>query len=72
MAATLIIDLDHLLADPVYDPGRCSIGFHPLHTIWAAAAYIALFFVPRLRIVSVGLFVHVLLDMIDCILMKWS
>ena len=31
MLATMLIDLDHLLADPVYDPGRCSIGFHPLH-----------------------------------------
>ena len=27
-----LIDLDHLLADPVYAPDRCSIGFHPLHT----------------------------------------
>ena len=31
MIATMLIDLDHLLADPIYDPGRCSIGFHPLH-----------------------------------------
>jgi hypothetical protein len=23
-----IIDLDHLLADPIYAPNRCSIGFH--------------------------------------------
>jgi Family of unknown function (DUF6122) len=28
---TMLVDLDHLLATPVYDPTRCSIGFHPLH-----------------------------------------
>jgi hypothetical protein len=32
MLATMLVDLDHLLADPIYDPDRCSIGFHPLHT----------------------------------------
>jgi hypothetical protein len=69
MTATLIIDLDHFLADPIYDPGRCSIGFHPLHTVWAISVYISLFFVPLLRIVSAGLLIHILLDMIDCLLM---
>ena len=34
-----IIDLDHLLADPIYAPNRCSIGFHPLHTAPAIAVY---------------------------------
>lgn len=32
MVATMLVDLDHLLAEPVYDPGRCGIGFHPLHS----------------------------------------
>ena len=32
LIATMLVDLDHVLADPVYDPARCSIGFHPLHT----------------------------------------
>ncbi len=32
MLATMIVDADHLLARPIYDPARCSIGFHPLHT----------------------------------------
>ena len=31
MMATMLVDLDHLFADPIYDPDRCSIGFHPLH-----------------------------------------
>ncbi len=33
LVATMVVDVDHLLADPIYDPQRCSIGFHPLHTI---------------------------------------
>ena len=37
-----VIDIDHLLADPVYAPGRCSIGFHPLHTAPAIVVYAAL------------------------------
>ncbi|MFQ5630753.1 MAG: DUF6122 family protein, partial [bacterium] len=31
LVLTMLVDLDHLLADPIYDPHRCSIGFHPLH-----------------------------------------
>jgi hypothetical protein len=46
LIATMIVDLDHLLADPIYDPGRCSIGFHPLHTIPAIALYTVLFVLP--------------------------
>ena len=40
MVATMLVDLDHLLADPIYDPGRCSIGFHPLHKGWAIGLYL--------------------------------
>jgi hypothetical protein len=56
MLATMLIDLDHLLADPIYDPNRCSIGFHPLHTLWAGIAYFGLLLVPswRWRAVAVG------------------
>jgi hypothetical protein len=46
MLATMIVDVDHLLADPIYDPGRCSIGFHPLHTVPAVGAYVVLFAAP--------------------------
>ncbi len=46
MVATLIVDADHLLADPIYDPNRCSIGFHPLHTVPAILAYVALAVLP--------------------------
>ncbi|TCO70701.1 DUF6122 family protein [Chromatocurvus halotolerans] len=48
MAATMLVDVDHLLADPVYDPDRCSIGFHPLHSTETIAVYAALFAIPLL------------------------
>lgn len=46
MIATMLVDLDHLLADPIYDPDRCSIGFHPLHTIPAMVIYGMFFLLP--------------------------
>lgn len=46
MVVTMVVDVDHLLADPIYDPERCSIGFHPLHTAPAIAVYAALFVLP--------------------------
>jgi hypothetical protein len=46
MIATMIVDADHLIAVPIYDPNRCSIGFHPLHTAPAIAIYAALFALP--------------------------
>jgi hypothetical protein len=69
MVGTMLIDLDHLLAEPIYDPGRCSIGFHPLHTGPAIGAYALLALWPRARLVGVGLLIHVALDAIDCLLM---
>ncbi|MEQ8525387.1 DUF6122 family protein [Gracilimonas sp.] len=46
LIATMIVDVDHLLANTVYDPNRCSIGFHPLHTVWAILFYMSMFMVP--------------------------
>jgi len=46
LIATMIVDVDHLLANPIYDPNRCSIGFHPLHTFPAILVYVALFVGP--------------------------
>lgn len=48
LLATMAVDVDHLLADPIYDPTRCSIGFHPLHTAAPIAVYAALAVVPLL------------------------
>jgi hypothetical protein len=65
-----IIDLDHLLADPIYDPNRCGIGFHPLHSYLAVAVYLALTTIPKTRIVGLGLVIHMVLDWIDCLWMS--
>jgi hypothetical protein len=62
----LIIDVDHLLAEPIYDPNRCSIGFHPLHTAPAVVAYVILACVRATRLVGIGLVVHIVLDLLDC------
>ena len=69
MVATMLVDLDHLLAVPRYDPNRCSIGFHPLHTAPAIAVYVALALWPRSRWIGVGLLIHMALDAGDCALM---
>lgn len=68
MLATMVVDLDHLLADPIYDPDRCSIGFHPLHTAPAIAVYLLLLLPRQTRIPALGLVIHMLLDGIDCVL----
>ena len=69
MLSAMVIDLDHLLADPIFDPDRCSVGFHPLHSWWAIAVYCVLLFVPKVRIFALGLVVHIALDVLDCLWM---
>lgn len=70
LLAGWLIDLDHLLADPVYAPARCSIGFHPLHTAPAILLYALLCLHPRTRLLGMGLVVHIVLDAVDCLLMR--
>lgn len=67
--ATVVIDADHLLADPVFDPDRCGFNFHPLHTWWAALAYAGLLALPwwQARAAGLGLLVHLATDAQDCL-----
>lgn len=67
MIATMLIDVDHLLANPIFDPNRCSINFHPLHTYWALGVYIILLFFKKTRIIGIGLVLHIFTDFIDCL-----
>lgn len=67
MFATMLVDLDHLLADPIYDPDRCSVGFHPLHSYPAIAGYILLTLPRPTRLVGLGLMIHMALDGLDCL-----
>ena len=66
MMATMLVDLDHLISDPIYDAGRCSIGFHPLHQPWFTALYLVMSFLPKTRQIGLGLMIHMVLDSIDC------
>ncbi len=64
--STMLVDLDHLLANPIYDATRCSIGFHPLHTELPIIAYVVLSLFPKTRLIGMGLLIHMLLDSVDC------
>lgn len=66
--ATMVVDMDHLLVHPIYDPDRCSIGFHPLHSYAAIIFYFGLLFIARIRIIAIGLLLHMATDYLDCIL----
>ncbi|MBU1055847.1 MAG: hypothetical protein KKC46_18770 [Proteobacteria bacterium] len=66
MISTILVDIDHLIANPIYDGGRCSIGFHPLHGFLPIVLYVALCFIPKLRYVGIGLVIHMALDSLDC------
>ena len=69
LIATMLVDVDHLLANPIFDPNRCSINFHFLHTYYAIACYALLFIFTKnktLRIISLGLLLHMFTDYQDC------
>ena len=70
MLAGWLIDVDHLLADPIYVPDRCSIGFHPLHRAPAVAAYVLMLLPRRTRLLAIGLLIHIGLDAADCAWMR--
>jgi len=70
LLATMLVDLDHLLADPIFEANRCSINFHPLHTYYAMAFYVVMLFFKRpWNIIGLGLLFHMLTDFIDCQMM---
>lgn len=64
--ATMLVDLDHLLATPIFDPNRCSIGFHPLHSYLAIIIYFIGTLFSKTRVIAIGLLLHMLADFVDC------
>ena len=62
-----LVDLDHLLADPIYAPDRCSIRFHLLHSYVAIGIYFCMLFIPKVRLIAWGLVIHMALDYVDCL-----
>ena len=69
MLLTMLIDLDHLLATPIFDANRCSINFHPLHSYIAIGIYILLIIPKKTRLLSLGFIIHIFADSVDCLLM---
>ena len=69
MISAMLIDFDHLLANPIFDANRCSINFHPLHSYYAIVVYIFLLFPKQTRIIGLGLMIHIIADTLDCLFM---
>ena len=65
LTSTMLVDLDHLLAVPMFDSDRLSIGFHFLHSYWAIGIYFIFLFVKKLRIIGIGLLLHMMTDFQD-------
>ena len=66
--ASMFVDLDHLLANPIFDPNRCSINFHPLHHYIAVLIYAIGVIFKKSRVLALALLFHMLTDAIDCYL----
>lgn len=66
---TMIVDIDHLIAKPIFDPNRCSIGFHFLHSYYAIGVYglAFLFGTKIIRVIALGLLLHMATDFQDCL-----
>lgn len=70
MILGMLIDLDHLLATPIFDPNRCSINFHPLHSYYAMVVYVVLAVFKKTRWIGLGLCIHIIADVVDCAMMN--
>lgn len=66
----ILIDIDHVVAHPMFDPNRCSINFHPLHSYWAITFYVILFMFKRTRVIALALLLHILADTVDCLFIR--
>jgi len=66
IAAGILIDVDHFLANPIFDANRCSINFHPLHTYYAMIVYVLLLLPKKTRLIGIGLCIHIIADYVDC------
>ncbi len=70
---SMLVDLDHLFANPIFDPNRLSIGYHPLHSYPMILIYFLGLFIPYrrlglywgLRPLCLGLLLHILTDYLD-------
>ena len=67
MLATMLVDIDHVFANPIFDPNRCSVGFHPLHSYPMIVLYFlcVIFLKGNYKIMAVGLLLHMFTDFQD-------
>ena len=72
LLATMLVDLDHVFANPLFDANRNSIGFHPMHTYPMIVVYVlgSLLLRGNFRLLSLGLFFHMVTDFQDYYLWK--
>ena len=66
LVLTMLVDLDHLWATPIFELCRCSINFHPLHTYIAMVFYCMMLIFTKTRVIGIGLLFHIVTDAIDC------
>jgi len=70
LIATMLVDVDHIFATPIFQENRCSIGFHFLHTYYAMLVYLwLLFFRKPFKIIGIGLLFHMFTDLIVSLMM---
>lgn len=72
LMATMLVDVDHVFATPLFDPNRCGIGYHPLHSEIPILIYlIGVFLIKNkiLKLIFIGLLFHMITDFIDCLWM---
>lgn len=68
----MLVDVDHVFANPLFDPNRCGIGYHPLHSKFAIFGYLlGIIFIKNniLKLIFIGLLFHMITDTIDCMWM---
>jgi hypothetical protein len=71
LLAGIALDIDHILAYPIFDPNRCSIGFHPLHAYALIPVYFGMSLWKKTRILGLALIIHIIADAADCLLIRF-
>jgi len=72
LVSTMLVDVDHVFATPLFDPNRCGIGYHPLHSeIPILIYFLGVFLIKNkiLKLIFIGLLFHMITDFIDCLWM---
>lgn len=72
LIAGILLDVDHLLASPIFDSERCSINFHPLHTYWAIGVYFLMLLWKPIRIWGLAFIIHIVADLTDCLFIRFN